>query len=287
MVFGHRGLLKCRWCELTASEPLCAVAHLQLVFGWFAPAQSVSLEHCPLQPPSETAPSAPSAVLFLMEEPNPFGAPTPLNAVVANPFLENPPPTLPQPLAFQGELSSAETPASSLTVRAAEHHLSQGGYQAASVPVGAPGAAGESPLRLRVHFAITSSSPAGFPPPPQSLYTPAAPPHAAPEPKRAPGRAGYFSIASYTQYFDVDTADVLHRMRLACIPFGTSFASTVADKPDLCAALCAHSPPSDKEAQVWPLLDCRHAGVCLRGCWKHVLLPAGTAHGRQQPGLGV
>jgi hypothetical protein len=31
----------------------------------------------------------------------------------------------------------------------------------------------------------------------------------------------------------VDTADVLHRMRLACVPFGSSFMTAVQDKPDL------------------------------------------------------
>ena len=42
-----------------------------------------------------------------------------------------------------------------------------------------------------------------------------------------------FSLEPYKRYFDVDTADVLHRLRLACIPFGSAFATTVHEKPDL------------------------------------------------------
>jgi hypothetical protein len=57
---------------------------------------------------------------------------------------------------------------------------------------------------------------------------PAAPPPA------ASSSGGWFSLKPYAVYFDVDTADVLHRMRLACVPFGSSFMTTVKDKPDLC-----------------------------------------------------
>ena len=59
---------------------------------------------------------------------------------------------------------------------------------------------------------------------------PAAPPPA------ASSSGGWFTLKPYAVYFDVDTADVLHRMRLACVPFGSSFMTTVKDKPDLCVA---------------------------------------------------
>ena len=72
------------------------------------------------------------------------------------------------------------------------------------------------------------------PAPVHSSSFPAPPPSAPPPKSASPG--GYFSIKSYAQYFDVDTADVLHRIRLACIPIGSSFMTTVQDKPDLCAA---------------------------------------------------
>ncbi len=35
----------------------------------------------------------------------------------------------------------------------------------------------------------------------------------------------------------MDTADVLHRIRLASVPFGSTFMTTVQDKPDLCVRL--------------------------------------------------
>lgn len=68
-------------------------------------------------------------------------------------------------------------------------------------------------------------------PPLQSTAFPSVP--AAQPPAPSGGSGGYFSLKSYAVYFDVDTADVLHRMRLACVPFGSSFMTTVQDKPDL------------------------------------------------------
>lgn len=68
-------------------------------------------------------------------------------------------------------------------------------------------------------------------PPLQSSAFPSVP---TPQPPAASsGGGGFFSLKPYAVYFDVDTADVLHRMRLACVPFGSSFMTTVQDKPDL------------------------------------------------------
>ena len=76
--------------------------------------------------------------------------------------------------------------------------------------------------------------PAAFP------SVPAAPPPAASSSggwfSSSSSSGGWFSLKPYQVYFDVDTADVLHRMRLACVPFGSSFMTTVKDKPDLCVA---------------------------------------------------
>ena len=72
---------------------------------------------------------------------------------------------------------------------------------------------------------------------------------AAPPPSASSTGGGWFSLKPYAVYFDVDTADVLHRMRLACVPFGSSFMTTVKDKPDLCVAsphfacAAAHATP--------------------------------------------
>ena len=71
-----------------------------------------------------------------------------------------------------------------------------------------------------------------------------------PAPAKASGGGGFgfglgalFSLKPYMQYFDVDTADVLHRIRLACVPFGSSFMTTVQDKPDLCVRPRAVASP--------------------------------------------
>jgi hypothetical protein len=55
----------------------------------------------------------------------------------------------------------------------------------------------------------------------------------APSAPRASG--GLFSLEPYKVYFDLDTADVLHRMRLASLPVGSNFTTAVQDNPDLCA----------------------------------------------------
>ena len=79
-------------------------------------------------------------------------------------------------------------------------------------------------LSYRVPDAAPPLQPAAFP------SVPVPPPPAA---AASPSRGGFFSLKPYAVYFDVDTADVLHRMRLACVPFGSSFMTTVQDKPDL------------------------------------------------------
>ena len=56
-----------------------------------------------------------------------------------------------------------------------------------------------------------------------------------PAAQRASGSGGLFSLDPYKVYFDVDTADVLHRARLACLPLGSTFTTAVQDNPDLCA----------------------------------------------------
>jgi len=56
-------------------------------------------------------------------------------------------------------------------------------------------------------------------------------PTPAPSAPRASG--GLFSLEPYKVYFDLDTADVLHRMRLACLPLGSNFTTAVQDNPDL------------------------------------------------------
>ena len=87
----------------------------------------------------------------------------------------------------------------------------------------APGFAQPPGLSYRVPDAAPSLQSSAFP------SVPAAPPPAA----SSSGGGGFFSLKPYAVYFDVDTADVLHRMRLACVPFGSSFMTTVQDKPDL------------------------------------------------------
>ena len=63
--------------------------------------------------------------------------------------------------------------------------------------------------------------PSAFPTPP-SVAPPAA------------SSGGFFSLDPYKRYFDVDTADVLRRLRLACVPVGSSFMTEVQETPDLC-----------------------------------------------------
>ena len=74
-----------------------------------------------------------------------------------------------------------------------------------------------------------------FPPPPLIPYSQpgAVYSSAAPTPKQPPGSGGYFSATRWQPYFNVDTADVFARIRLACIPVGSSFWRAVLDNPDL------------------------------------------------------
>jgi hypothetical protein len=91
--------------------------------------------------------------------------------------------------------------------------------------------------------------PDAAPPPLQSSAFPA-PPSSAPAPSApSTGLSSYFSVRSYSQYFDVDTADVVHRIRLASLPFGSTFMTTVQDKPDLCARKQALSPQTPRYAR--------------------------------------
>jgi len=94
-------------------------------------------------------------------------------------------------------------------------------------------------------------------------------PTPAPSAPRASG--GLFSLEPYKVYFDLDTADVLHRMRLACLPLGSNFTTAVQDNPDLCAHSdapkhCVHNaclaqrvPTHATDVQLRPVLDSGHA----------------------------
>ena len=87
------------------------------------------------------------------------------------------------------------------------------------------------------------------PPPPSAFRVPdlssgaepsfASPSTTLPAAPRASGSGGLFSLEPYKVYFDVDTADVLHRVRLACLPLGSTFTTAVQDNPDLCARFAA------------------------------------------------
>lgn len=67
-------------------------------------------------------------------------------------------------------------------------------------------------------------------------YAPSAPSGFIPNPNRpAPGSGGIFSTSRYQPYFNVDTSDVLQRIRLASLPIGSNFVRAVAGNPDLCA----------------------------------------------------
>jgi hypothetical protein len=82
---------------------------------------------------------------------------------------------------------------------------------------------------------------AKFPPPPGSVPPPdfssqplLPPPGESSQP--AP-KGGFFSLEPYKRFFNVDTADVLYRLRLACLPVGSRFMETVQENPDLCVQL--------------------------------------------------
>ncbi|RWV78246.1 hypothetical protein BHE74_00057627 [Ensete ventricosum] len=42
-----------------------------------------------------------------------------------------------------------------------------------------------------------------------------------------------FTVGAYTPYFDVDTSDVLQRIRDSLFPFSGTFTENTADNPDL------------------------------------------------------
>ncbi len=178
----------------------------------------------------------------------------------------------------------------------------------AAAPLGRPRTQVRSASRfLRVARPLTRSGRAapGFAQPPglgyrvpdaaPSLQSSAFPSVPTPQPPAASSGGGsLFSLKPYAVYFDVDTADVLHRMRLACVPFGSSFMTTVQDKPDLCVASPLSALRADAEAaprarQVRPVLDSCHASV-HRGCrWKPVFVsgvPQARGHHARR-GLGV
>lgn len=51
-----------------------------------------------------------------------------------------------------------------------------------------------------------------------------------------PQQSGWFrsfTIAAYSPYFDVDTSDVLERIKDSLLPFGGGFSEKTADNPDL------------------------------------------------------
>ena len=153
-------------------------------------------------------------------------------------------------------------------VRVADHNLAQG-YQAGGGAIGPNTSSGLFRAAVRVRRASDSAAGAAtaFTQPPGLGYRvpDAAPPlqpaaafpsvPAAPPPA-ASSSGGWFSLKPYAVYFDVDTADVLHRMRLACVPFGSSFMTTVKDKPDLCVAsprfACADAHAARAHARYGP-----------------------------------
>lgn len=53
---------------------------------------------------------------------------------------------------------------------------------------------------------------------------------------------GVLSVSRYASFFNVDTVDVLSRLRMACVPLGGApLAAALAENPDLCVFAC---PPS-------------------------------------------
>ncbi|CAK9148810.1 unnamed protein product, partial [Ilex paraguariensis] len=54
-----------------------------------------------------------------------------------------------------------------------------------------------------------------------------------------------FTIAAYRPYFDVDTADVLERIKDSLFPFSGSFTEKTASNPDLLVEGCANNEKED------------------------------------------
>ena len=186
-----------------------------------------------------------------MSEPH---APPEFAPQIANPFLDTSGPAA--PLTFQGGRTGAprvrRAAADPRAGAAAEHHLPQGYQSGAGGNIGpstssASRASVAHPRALLTRFrgaadypqSVAYRVPDAPPPAVQASSFPSA--SSTPAPAKASGGGGFgfglgalFSLKPYMQYFDVDTADVLHRIRLACVPFGSSFMTTVQDKPDLC-----------------------------------------------------
>lgn len=53
------------------------------------------------------------------------------------------------------------------------------------------------------------------------------------ESNQSTGWFSMFSVAAYKQYFDVDTTDVLERIKDSLFPFRGSFNEKTTDNPDL------------------------------------------------------
>ena len=136
---------------------------------------------------------------------------------------------------------------------------------------------------------------AKFPPPPSSVPAPnfagepLLPPVGAQE--QPPGkRGGFFSLDPYKKYFDVDTADVLYRLRLACVPVGSRFMETVQENPDLCVRLplaLLYVGMTRPSPQVRPVLGRRDAGVPRSRERQLVHLLLVLATGADEPGSHV
>lgn len=53
------------------------------------------------------------------------------------------------------------------------------------------------------------------------------------EPQQSGGWFKVFTVAAYQPYFDIDTSDVLERIKDSLLPFGGSFNEKTASNPDL------------------------------------------------------